>query len=49
MNYLHRPHNDKNVYDRKNIAGYYWNNEKQQPEVMYQWRLLPVIGIQYAF
>ncbi len=38
-----------NVYDRKNIAGYYWNNEKQQPEVMYQWRILPVIGIQYAF
>lgn len=38
-----------NVYDRKNIAEYYWNSEEQKVDVIYQWRILPVFGIEYEF
>jgi hypothetical protein len=38
-----------NAYDRKNVAGYFWNAEKQKQDVIYQWRLLPIFGFEYEF
>jgi len=38
-----------NVYDRKNIADYFWNIEEQKVDKIYQWRRLPVFGIEYSF
>jgi len=38
-----------NVYDRKNIANYFWNNRDQKKEPVYQWRLLPIFGIELEF
>jgi len=38
-----------NVYNRKNVAGYYWNFEEEKPDTLYQWSVLPVFGIEYGF
>ena len=38
-----------NAYNRKNIAGYYWNEIKNKKDVMYQWSLIPVGGFEYEF
>ena len=38
-----------NVYDRKNVAGYFWNEKEQKQDVLYQWRLLPIFGLEYEF
>ena len=38
-----------NVYDRKNIASYYWNDRNNRQDVIYQWRLLPIFGLEYEF
>jgi len=38
-----------NAYAQKNIAEYYWNDEKQTVEEVYQWTLLPIIGIEWEF
>jgi hypothetical protein len=38
-----------NVYNRKNIAFYYWNEVKNDIEAQTQWSTLPVIGIEYEF
>lgn len=36
-----------NVYNRKNVADYSWNSEKNIQETSTQWGLLPIIGIEY--
>lgn len=38
-----------NAYSRKNIAEYYWNDEKQKIDKIYQWTLLPILGVEYEF
>jgi hypothetical protein len=38
-----------NVYDRKNIAGYFWSRVENRQRTSYQWGILPVIGIEYEF
>jgi TonB dependent receptor-like, beta-barrel/CarboxypepD_reg-like domain/TonB-dependent Receptor Plug Domain len=38
-----------NTYNQKNIAEYFWNNEEQEIKEVYQWGLLPVIGIEWEF
>lgn len=36
-----------NVYNRKNIAFYYWNEVKNDIDSQKQWSTLPVIGVEY--
>lgn len=38
-----------NVYDQKNIAEYFWNNTDQTIEKVYQWGLLPILGLEWEF
>ena len=38
-----------NLYDRKNVAGYFWNEKEQKQDVLYQWRILPIFGLEYEF
>ncbi len=38
-----------NVYNRKNIASYYWKEKENKQDVIYQWGALPVIGLEYEF
>ena len=38
-----------NVYNQKNIAEYYWNDKEQKQDVIYQWRILPLFGLEYEF
>jgi hypothetical protein len=38
-----------NVYNRNNIAFYYWNEVKNEIEAQKQWSTLPVIGVEYEF
>ncbi|GAB4333038.1 MAG: TonB-dependent receptor [Calditrichia bacterium] len=38
-----------NVYDRKNVAQYYYNNQLKSVKAIYQWRLLPLFGFEYEF
>lgn len=36
-----------NVYDRKNIATYFWNEKENKQDTIYQWNLLPIFGVEY--
>ncbi len=38
-----------NVYNRENVASYYWNKEKNETDTEYQWGMLPIFGIEYEF
>ncbi|MFC1725585.1 carboxypeptidase-like regulatory domain-containing protein [candidate division KSB1 bacterium] len=38
-----------NIYNRKNIEQYYWDEVNNKLAVFYQWSLLPIIGIEYEF
>ncbi|MBN2365968.1 MAG: TonB-dependent receptor [Calditrichaeota bacterium] len=38
-----------NAYNRKNISTYYWNQDKNQPDTVYQFGLLPIFGLEYEF
>jgi hypothetical protein len=38
-----------NVYNRKNVAYYFWNAEKNDIGTVYQWSILPVFGLEYEF
>lgn len=38
-----------NAYDRKNVASYFWNQQENRQDTIYQWRLLPIFGIEYEF
>jgi hypothetical protein len=38
-----------NVYNRNNVAFYYWNEVKNELDAQTQWSVLPVIGLEYEF
>lgn len=38
-----------NVYNRKNVAFYYWNEVKNDIDEQTQWSTLPVLGVEYEF
>ncbi len=38
-----------NVYNRKNVAQYFWNEVRNEQGTIYQWGILPVFGIEYEF
>jgi hypothetical protein len=38
-----------NVYNRKNVAFYYWNEITNEIDSQTQWSTLPVLGIEYEF
>jgi len=38
-----------NVYNRKNIAEYFWNDKEQKQDAIYQWLILPIFGLEYEF
>ena len=38
-----------NVYNRKNIASYYWNEVENKVDRENQWSLLPVFGLEWEF
>ena len=38
-----------NAYNRKNVATYYWNEIENKPDFTYQFRMLPVLGVEYEF
>jgi hypothetical protein len=38
-----------NLYNRQNVASYYWNKNKNEEDTLYQWGTLPVIGLEYDF
>jgi hypothetical protein len=38
-----------NVYARKNVAFYYWNEVTNEIDTQEQWGMLPVLGVEYEF
>jgi len=38
-----------NAYNQKNIAEYFWNDEEQSIDKVYQWTLLPIVGVEWEF
>lgn len=38
-----------NAYNRKNIATYFWNENENKKDVIYQWSTLPIIGLEFEF
>jgi len=38
-----------NAYNRKNVASYFWNQNKNEQGVIYQWNMLPIFGLEYEF
>ena len=38
-----------NVYNRKNIATYYWNEIENKQDEYYQWSFMPIGGFEYEF
>ena len=38
-----------NVYNRKNISQYVWNEVKNEPDKQVEWSTLPVLGVEFEF
>jgi hypothetical protein len=38
-----------NAYAQNNIAEYYWNDEEQKVDKIYQWTMLPILGVEWEF
>ncbi len=38
-----------NIYNRENVAIYYWNETDKKQDVLYQWTILPVFGLEFEF
>jgi len=38
-----------NVYNLKNVANYFWNDKEQKQDAVYQWRILPIFGLEFEF
>jgi hypothetical protein len=38
-----------NVYNRRNVAGYFWNEAAQKVDTIYQFGMLPILGLEYEF
>lgn len=38
-----------NVYNRRNIASYFWNEFKNEKDIQYQWGFMPVFGLEFEW
>jgi hypothetical protein len=38
-----------NAYNRENVSDYYWNEIEQKQDVIHQWSMLPIVGMEYEF
>lgn len=38
-----------NTYNRKNVATYFWNEKNNQVDTIFQWYLMPIIGLEFEF
>ena len=38
-----------NAYNRKNVASFFWDEVKNAQGAIYQWSLMPVIGLEFEF
>jgi len=38
-----------NAYNQKNTATYFWNENENKQDTIYQWSLLPIFGLEYEF
>ncbi len=38
-----------NAYNRENVAGVFWNQHENRPDVIRQWTLLPIFGLEFEF
>ncbi|MGE5314313.1 MAG: TonB-dependent receptor [Acidobacteriota bacterium] len=38
-----------NVYNERNISGYFWSAQEQKEKPILQWGLLPIFGVKYEF
>lgn len=38
-----------NAYNRRNIAGYYWNIGENRPDEITQWGVLPIFGLEFEY
>jgi len=38
-----------NAYNRKNVASYFWNENENRQDTIFQWSLLPIFGLEYEF
>lgn len=38
-----------NAYGRKNVAQYFWNEIDNEEDVVYQWSMLPIFGLEFEF
>jgi len=38
-----------NAYNRENVSTYYWNEIEKKQDVVYQWSMLPVLGLEFEF
>lgn len=38
-----------NVYNRKNVARYYWNEIDKKEDTENQWSMLPILGLEFEF
>lgn len=36
-----------NVYNRKNVAAFFWNEKENGQDTIFQWNLLPIFGVEY--
>jgi hypothetical protein len=38
-----------NIYNRKNVSSYFWNEFKNEKAVQYQWGIMPVFGVEFEW
>lgn len=38
-----------NLYNRQNVAGYYWNITENKQDTSTQWGMMPIFGLEYEF
>ncbi len=38
-----------NAYNNKNIVSYFWNEIENKKDTIYQWKLTPILGVEYEF
>ena len=38
-----------NAYNRKNIASHFWNQIENKPDIIHQWGILPIFGVEFEF
>lgn len=38
-----------NAYNRENVATIYWNQITNKQDMVYQWGILPILGVEYEF